>query len=48
MGADAEQTVFTGRIGESELPASRSLRLDLKDLIISEKSVDGQSEDRLE
>jgi hypothetical protein len=48
MGADVEQTVFIGRIGESELPASRSLRLDLKDLIISEKSVDGQSEDRLE
>jgi hypothetical protein len=44
MEVDTEQAVFIGRIGESPLPASRSLRLDLKALIISEQSVAEQSE----
>lgn len=47
MEAETEQAVFIGRIGESPLPASRSLRLDLKELIISDKSADEQSDDRL-
>jgi hypothetical protein len=47
MGAETEQAVFVGRIGESPLPASRSLRLDLKDLIISEMSADEPPEDRV-
>jgi molybdopterin/thiamine biosynthesis adenylyltransferase/nitroreductase len=47
MDAETEQVVFIGRIGESPLPASRSLRLDLTDLIISGQSADKQSEDRL-
>ncbi len=37
---DTEQAVFIGRIGESQLPSSRSLRHDLGALLISGKSND--------
>ncbi|MFC6668969.1 hypothetical protein [Marinobacterium aestuariivivens] len=39
MGADTEQAVFVGRIGESSLPRARSLRLDLKAMLVSGKSM---------
>jgi molybdopterin/thiamine biosynthesis adenylyltransferase/nitroreductase len=47
MAAQTDQAVFIGRIGESSLPTSRSLRLDLNELIISKTSAGEQSAGRL-